>query len=288
LNPLSIINRGRFENHGHLAFSSITSTPDAEFVVGEGGTVEASAFSLGEFRASTGTTQVDGRLQANLIQLQGTLLKGRGTLAGPVELAGADVAPDVGTGLTVEGSVSGSATFYVGWTGPGVYSRLHVTGDLDLQPSTVVFVLSPGGYVPQAGDVLQWLDVDGVAQGLDSLNWRIVTPFTEEECAGCGFYDWTPPEHLRVSFSGGVLSVQAQAVPEPELQISALRLPDGTSLQVTLTFPVLPGDTYTVESNDTPGATGWEPLPRSPHQTGTVIDITTQPRRFYHLVRTAP
>jgi hypothetical protein len=184
--------------------------------------------------------------------------------------------------------VSGSATFYVGWTGPGVYSRLHVTGDLDLQPSTVVFVLSPGGYVPQAGDVLQWLDVDGVAQGLDSLNWRIVTPFTEEECAGCGFYDWTPPEHLRVSFSGGVLSVQAQAVPEPELQISALRLPDGTSLQVTLTFPVLPGDTYTVESNDTPGATGWEPLPRSPHQTGTVIDITTQPRRFYHLVRTAP
>jgi hypothetical protein len=32
-------------------------------------------------------------------------------------------------------------------------------------------------------------------------------------------------------------------VPEPELQISALRLPDGTSLQVTLTFPVLPGDT---------------------------------------------
>jgi len=171
-------------------------------------------------------------------------------------------------------------------TSTGQFGRLNVTGDLDLQPSTVVFVLSPDGFVPQAGDSIQWLNVGGVAQGLESLDWRIVTQGADATCAGCELYEWTPPAGVSVSFSGGVLSLQA--APEPELQISTLRLPDGTSLQVTLTFPVLPDYTYTVESNDNPGLTGWDPLPGSPHQTGTVIDTTIQSSRFYRLRRTFP
>lgn len=226
---------------------------------------------------------MDGRLPGNKIRLQGALLKGRGTLAGPVEPLSAEVAPDAGSGLKIEGSATGGATFYIPWTGAGEYGRLNVTGDLALQPSTVVFVLSPGGYVPQAGDRVQWLNIGGVAQGLESLNWRIVTQGAD---ADCELSDWTPPAGVSVSFSGGVLSLQT--TPEPELQVSTLRLPDGTSLQVTLTFPVLSGYTYTVESNDDPGVAGWDPLPGSPHQAGTVIDITTRSKRFYRLRRTLP
>ena len=282
----TLTNRGRFENQGRIDdFGYITNTGGGIFVVAEGGTVATSPFSVGEYRDFGGTTQVDGRLQANLIQLQG-LLKGHGTLAGPVELLGSEVAPDPGTGLKIEGSATGGATFYVHWTGAGQHGRLNVTGDLDLQPSTVVFVLSPDGFVPQAGDSVQWLNIGGSAQGLESLNWRIVTQGAGAACAGCELSEWSPPAGVSVSFSGGVLNLQA--APAPELQSSTLRLPDGTSLQVTLTFPVLPGYTYTVESNDSPGVTGWEPLPSAPHQTGTVIETTTQSRRFYRLSRTSP
>jgi hypothetical protein len=123
------------------------------------------------------------------------------------------VAPDVGTGLTIDGSVTGNATFYIAWSGAGLHSRLNVTGDLALQSSMVYFVLSPDGYVPQAGDRVQWLSVGGAALGLDSLDWRIVTQGADAACAGCELYDWTPPDDLRVSFNNGVLSLQP--VPEP-------------------------------------------------------------------------
>lgn len=217
----NLSNRGHFENQGLLdEFGFITNTSGAEFVVAEGGTVEASPFSFGEYRDFGGITRVDGRLQANLIRLQGTWLKGHGTLVGPTELLGAEVAPDVGTGLTIDGSVTGNATFYIGWTSAGLYSRLHVTGNLSLQPGRVYFVLSPDGYLPQAGDRLQWLSVDGSAQGLDALDWRIVTQANSAACAGCELYDWTAPSDIRVSFNGGVLSLRP--VPEPSAWVTML------------------------------------------------------------------
>lgn len=210
----TLTNRGRFENRGLLdEYGFITNTSGAEFVVAEGGTVETSPFSIGEYRDFGGITRVDGRLQGNRILLQGALLKGHGTLAGPVELLGAEVAPAVGTGLTIEGGVTGNATFYIGWSGAGLYSRLQVTGDLNLQPGIVYFVLPSDGYAPQAGDRVQWLNIDGVAQGLDTLDWRIVTQGADAACAGCELSGWTPPDDVRVSFNGGVLSLNP--VPEP-------------------------------------------------------------------------
>ena len=209
-----INNRGRFENQGRIDnVGYITNTSGAVFVVAEGGTVGTRPFSVGAYRDFGGTTQVDGRLQANQILLQGALLKGHGTLAGPVQLIGAEVAPDVGAGLTIEGDVAGNATFYIGWTGAGLYSRLHVTGNLNLSSDTVIFVLSPGGYLPQAGDRVQWLNVDGTAQGLGTLSWRIATQGAGAQCAGCDLRHWAVPDDLRVSFNGGVLSLQP--VPEP-------------------------------------------------------------------------
>ena len=78
----------------------------------------------------------------------------------------------------------------------------------------------------------------------------------------------------------------AGSIPVPELNIGAVRMPDGTTVQVTLTYDVLAGYTYTVEASDTLGANPvWQPLPGAPHQTGTVIDTPTVPRRFYRLRR---
>lgn len=202
-------NQGRFENLGRLEGFVFTNSGGAEFVVSAGG---VAAFT--DYRDFGGTTQVDGRLEAGRVLLQGALLRGHGTLAGPVQLIGAQVTPDVGSGLTIEGDLQGnSASFYVGWSGAGLYSQLYVTGNLNLSASRVYFVLSPDGYVPQAGDRVEWLSVDGTAQGLDTLNWRIVTQSANAQCPGCELYDWTPPDDLRVSFNGGVLSLQP--VPEP-------------------------------------------------------------------------
>ncbi len=84
-------------------------------------------------------------------------------------------------------------------------------------------------------------------------------------------------------------TVGGSPVPQPELQATTVRLPDGITSQVTLTYDVLPGYTYTVKSNDHLSTTpGWNPLPGAPHQTGTVIDTTAAPRRFYRLLRTSP
>lgn len=127
-----------------------------------------------------------------------------------MQLTGAQVAPDVGAGITIEGNVQGSATFYIAWTGAGLYGRLHMTGNLNLSPDTVFFVLSPDGYLPHAGDCVPWLSVDGSAQGLNTLHWRIVP---QDAGAGCGLSTWAVPGDLRVSFNGGVLSLQP--VPEP-------------------------------------------------------------------------
>jgi len=55
--------------------------------------------------------------------------------------------------------------------------------------------------------------VDGTAQGLGTLSWRIATQGAGAQCAGCALRHWAVPDDLRVSFNGGVLSLQP--VPEP-------------------------------------------------------------------------
>ena len=53
-----ITNCGRFENQGRIDdFACITNTSGAVFVVAEGGTVETSSFSVGEYRDFGGTTE---------------------------------------------------------------------------------------------------------------------------------------------------------------------------------------------------------------------------------------
>lgn len=66
LGGTSFVNRGCFENQGRIDdYGSITKTSGAVFMVAEGG-----------------TAQMDGRLQANLIVLQGALRKATARLPG--------------------------------------------------------------------------------------------------------------------------------------------------------------------------------------------------------------
>jgi hypothetical protein len=81
--------------------------------------------------------------------------------------------------------------------------------------------------------------------------------------------------HLDLSEEGLGLSITT--VPNP-----------GGGVRVKLEFDVLQGYDHAVEASDDLGTVAaWRTLPGAPHQSGTVIEDSTAPRRFYRLRRAA-
>lgn len=203
-----VSNRGRIVNHGTVANGGwITNLEGGEFVVAAGATVEAAGpWGLDEYRDFGGITQVDGRLQASRIWLNGATVRGSGTLAGPVD---GQARFDLGAGhtLTVDGSLAGWHWFDVALDGTDAFGQLAVSGDTAFGGGLVTFFLVEGGYQPQAGDSFRWLQVGGAAQGLELLNYQILVQADGYQ------YAWSAPADLRVSFQGDLLVMQP--VPEP-------------------------------------------------------------------------
>lgn len=205
-----IVNRGRFENHGVIEnHGFITNTESGTFIVAAGGEVMPSGFGLDSYR-DFGITRVDGRLAARVIEFQGATVLGSGLLVGQVtgdarfELRPMDT-------LGIEGELTGFHSFDAWIEGATSFGYLTVNGDVALQGGMLRFLLTEGGYMPQAGDSFKWLRASGSADGLSTLVWRIDVRVPGED----GFdYPWTP-SGLLVQLNGDTLSVAA--VPEPKV-----------------------------------------------------------------------
>ena len=84
------------------------------------------------------------------------------------------------------------------------------------------------------------------------------------------------------------LEVVGNVVP-PSLAITVGAQPPGQGFKVTLTFSPMAGRNHFVEFRDSFGAdASWQSLPGAPHNSGSVIDLTTSPQRFYRLRIAAP
>jgi RHS repeat-associated protein len=82
-------------------------------------------------------------------------------------------------------------------------------------------------------------------------------------------------------------TVAAPCVSDVRLTIDHSALPEGQGERITLSYPVLLGRTYTVESRNTLGTPGegggWQPLPGAPHNNGSVIETNVLSQRFYRV-----
>ena len=110
--------------------------------------------------------------------------------------------------LTIEGSLTGGASFNVSLDGPARFGQLLVIGSVAGLNGYVRFWLSEGGYTPQAGDSFQWLVHDGAASLAGSFNYQVLVRSTGYD------YPWAVPADLRLSFNGD--SLIFQPVPEPQ------------------------------------------------------------------------
>jgi RHS repeat-associated protein len=79
-------------------------------------------------------------------------------------------------------------------------------------------------------------------------------------------------------------TVDTDCVTDVRLTIDHSALPGGEGERITITYPILPGRSYTVESRDTLGEGGsWQPLPGAPHNTGSVVETNILSQRFYRV-----
>ena len=79
-------------------------------------------------------------------------------------------------------------------------------------------------------------------------------------------------------------TVAAPCVSDVRLTIDHAPLPIGEGEQITLSYPVLPGRDYTVESRETLDAgADWQPLPAAPHNSGVVTETNILTQRFYRV-----
>ncbi|MFN5158436.1 MAG: PEP-CTERM sorting domain-containing protein, partial [Betaproteobacteria bacterium] len=202
-------NEGRFELEGEVVNSGwVDNLEGGVFVVAEGGSLRTAELNSGRYRDQLGRTQVDGRLQAEVVEFQGSRVSGRGVIAGTV---GGDATFELGDGgaapLTIEGVFGGVHAFELDITDAARFGTLTLLGDTALTGGLVTFWLTEGGYLPQAGDSFSWIAVSGDAASLATLDWRVMVRAE-------GFdYAWVPPDELSLSFDGRTLAVAV--VPEP-------------------------------------------------------------------------
>lgn len=211
-----IVNRGRFEHHGVIENEGfITNTQSGTFIVAAGAEVRSAGSGFDKYFDFGGVTQVDGRLAASEIRFQGGIVRGGGTLVGPVR---GDALFELGPAgnLAIEGDFVGSPQFDVWINAADAYGHLTVSGNVTLQGGMLRFLLTEGGYMPQAGDRFRWLRAGGTAGGLDALVWRVDVRVPGE----FGYdYPWAASD-LVLTFSGDALTVTA--VPEPQTWITLL------------------------------------------------------------------
>ncbi len=85
-------------------------------------------------------------------------------------------------------------------------------------------------------------------------------------------------------YSAASVTLQVSGgVPGPTLSLSLAPTPDGLSQRVTLTFPTTAGQNHFVEFRDSLSDGAWQSLPSGPHNSGSVVDTTSAPVRFYRL-----
>jgi hypothetical protein len=95
---------------------------------------------------------------------------------------------------------------------------------------------------------------------------------------GAGNTEAAPP------VADAVTTVATGCVSDVRLTIDHSALPEGQGERITLSYPVLPGRNYTVESRDSlDEGVSWQPLPGAPHNTGIVIETNILSQRFYRV-----
>ena len=209
LSSFRIDNTGRFELEGELLNRGfVDNRAGGEFIVMAGGVLRTAAFGSGRYSDRFGRTQVDGRLEAETITLQGSRVNGSGVIAGKIagdalfELGDGSAAP-----LTIEGVLGGSHRFSLDIVDATRFGSLSVLGDTALTGGTVTFWLTEGGYVPQAGDVFSWLALSGDGVGLSALDFEVRVRTATFD------YAWVVHDDLALRFDGRTLTVAV--VPEP-------------------------------------------------------------------------
>lgn len=178
------------------------------------GVALGSTLAAGSYLQHGGMAEVDGSLQAASITIQDGSLDGTGSLQGVVTLGpAASLNPGHGAGvLNIVGDFILNGTLNIEIAGPALSDALNITGNADFSLGTVNFSFI-GGFLPQAGDLFQWLNISGSVAGLDASRIHVAgLP------AGLG-YGLETGHALRIS-------APSTALPEPgALALFAMGLP---------------------------------------------------------------
>lgn len=146
----------------------------------------------------------------SLIQINGGILSGIGTINGPVTIgSGASVQPGNSPGtMTINGnfSSSGNLFFEIEGTNPGQYDVLDINDNAVFNGGTINFDFI-NSFTPLAGNYWDFLFADAIT-GWNTLNFTV-------DGLGSGL-SWEIDD-----ITGGerLLITQAQAVPEPSLMV---------------------------------------------------------------------
>lgn len=138
---------------------------------------------VGLFHQTAGDTTVNGRLQGSLVRFVGGTLGGTGTIAydrsfsSAIATGGVTVGPGNSPGiLTIEGNLDADGTVFdieIGGRIPGLgYDQLVVLGQANLTNSTLNLRFV-NGFVPESGDVFDWLVADRPFVGQDPLTVNV-------------------------------------------------------------------------------------------------------------------
>lgn len=164
----------------------------------------------GNYTQTAGQTINNGSMTQSLIQINGGILSGIGTINGPVTIgSGASVQPGNSPGtMTINGnfSSSGNLFFEIEGTNPGQYDVLDINDNAVFNGGTINFDFI-NSFTPLAGNYWDFLFADAIT-GWNTLNFTV-------DGLGSGL-SWEIDD-----ITGGerLLITQAQAVPEPSLMV---------------------------------------------------------------------
>ncbi|GAB4167800.1 MAG: hypothetical protein Fur0039_05810 [Rhodocyclaceae bacterium] len=173
----SIVNAGNWTSRGNFSVFAGASFDNPGSLSHDGDVFHilngAAVTGTGSYTQFSGTTWVQGLLAAGGgIDIQSGLLKGTGTLDGPVTLGpSARWAPGDSPGtMTVNGDVSidgdaflspGGGNLEIEFAGAGVFDRIVASGDVTVNDATVDLVFLPG-FTALDGEGFQWLSAANV------------------------------------------------------------------------------------------------------------------------------
>lgn len=141
------------------------------------------------------------------INKDGILNGDGGTISGNVLVDGGTIAPGNSPGtLFIDGNLtfnSGLLEIEIGSTNAGEFDILHIVGDLIADNGYDLSISFLNGYMPEDGDILDFLQIDGAS----NVDLSLVNLIADESTTGFDF---------SLDLQGGVLSVvTTSAVPVP-------------------------------------------------------------------------